>query len=860
MNHERTLPLISTPPDLAIYYALGHLECDKTIMLRRLRLPLRSQNTYAKCLLPFRHISMSELKSQTPIVEEFQDTPDQAVTTLRHYMKTADIPQNIRLSKVKEALVNLVKSDEEMSPEVLRVINTAFLFISRGTLEKMDPSWTIKLFERTLKFLNESDTPAPEYMGILSQHFSLKETVVPSMVLAQVAAMDTVIRNVESSEFARFVVEKKGTELPWDFLEELLAVYKAEGRLDLGKFDNLLALVKVNPLAMSDGLCMAFIDYIESIFQEASPNLHETKDPNKNIYRVQSTARNLLDNLNKDVTPFTALRVHKLKTDLNEVVETQEDVSAFERLVKRFDDYDEAELTRAISEVDPDVRRSAFISAASTSPGSRVIDIISEYELSQEEPDVLILAYEKLSKSSAEIESIVTTINSAPGFESLIHASLLARVPKAVLSQVTRRLYDSPDFEPTLNAVRMLIDNSLKEGDYVLAYKQFVASTKIPSIQWEQTDTPGPNLTLNNLITEIARNEISIQEIFSKFRIIRLFMTGQCSADTLAALATKMLAEECVGDVLEMLRRELPKLDKELPYKLPTTEPWATSHRKLFDTLHDFVITYTGEETHETNWVLYCDLHKYFMFPFESYLPALKYFCEVDRLNAALTVFRQVKSLNELHGAHHHLPPLRDMYMYLVKEFGDKLYEEGVIEIHEYFKMDTALETDDIQLQNRLLDAYLNLQLVPKARDLFLSISANSKVSGGVNEETARIMIKTYTYSDMSYVKNFWDNMSLFGVFPDHQVYKQYLIAHVYHGLTDEAFKLVEEVDDYNLEFSADMLLAMNNFCLNPAKQKKIQDWAIKNHEEMWKDLQGKGLILSATPYMPDKNLLTGKS
>lgn len=829
------------------------------MMLRRLRLPLRSQNAYTKCLLPFRHISTSELKPQTPIVEEFLDSPDQAVTTLRHYMKTADVPQNIRLLKVKESLVSLVKSEEEISPEVLRVINTAFLFIYRGTLEKMDPSWTVKLFERTLKFLSESDIPAPEYVGILSQHFSLKETVVPTMVLAQVAAMDTVIRNVESSEIARFVVEKKGSALPWDFLEELLAVYKAEGRLDLAKFDNLLALIKVNPLIMSDGLCVAFIDYIESIFLETSPDLHET-DHNKNIYKVQSTARNLLENINKDVTPSTAFRVHKLKCDLNEVVETEDDVNAVERYVKRLEVYDEAGLIRAISEADPEVRRSVFISAASTSPISPILDTISKYELSLEEPDVLILAFEKLRTGSTNIDSILALANSGPAYESLILASVLAGESQATINQLTKRLYSSPRFEPTVNTTRMLIDYSLKNGEYALAYEQFVESTKIPSIQWEQTDTPGPNLTLNNLITAIAQNDASIQEIFPKFRVIRLFMTGQCSADTLAALATKMLAEECVGDVLEMLRRELPKLDKELPFKLPTTEAWATSHRKLFDTLHDFVITYTGEETHETNWVLYCDLHKYFMVPFDSYLPALRYFCEADRLNAALTVFRQVKSLNELHGAHHHLPPLRDMYMYLVKEFGDKLYEEGVIEIHEYLKMDTALETDDIQLQNRLLDAYLNLQLVPKARDLFLSISANSKRSGGVNEETARIMIKTYTYSDMSYVKKFWDNMSQFGVFPDHQVYKQYLIAHVYHGLTDEAFELVEEVDDFNLEFSADMLLAMNNFCLDPAKQKKVQDWATKNHKKMWDDLQDKGLIQSATPYMPDKNLLTGKS
>ena len=45
-------------------------------------------------------------------------------------------------------------------------------------------------------------------------------------------------------------------------------------------------------------------------------------------------------------------------------------------------------------------------------------------------------------------------------------------------------------------------------------------------------------------------------------------------------------------------------------------------------------------------------------------------------------------------------------------------------------------------------------------------MSLEPKDAGGVDETSATIMIKAYTYNDLIYVQKFWDNLSMFGLVP----------------------------------------------------------------------------------------------
>merc|ERR1712080_152911 len=116
----------------------------------------------------------------------------------------------------------------------------------------------------------------------------------------------------------------------------------------------------------------------------------------------------------------------------------------------------------------------------------------------------------------------------------------------------------------------------------------------------------------------------------------------------------------------------------------------------------------------------------------------------------------------QLHGDHSFQPPSPEIYMYLLNEFGDKLYEEGVIQLHDWLKTDTNIPRVGLELTNVIMNAYCNLQDVAKVRDLFIAASINDKV----DETSAVIMIKAYTYNDLHYVEKFWDNLSKFGLVP----------------------------------------------------------------------------------------------
>ncbi|EGV60754.1 hypothetical protein CANTEDRAFT_116822, partial [Yamadazyma tenuis ATCC 10573] len=198
------------------------------------------------------------------------------------------------------------------------------------------------------------------------------------------------------------------------------------------------------------------------------------------------------------------------------------------------------------------------------------------------------------------------------------------------------------------------------------------------------------------------------------------------------------------------------------------------------------------------------------------------------------------------------------MYVYLFEEFGDKLYQEGVEEIHEYLKTDVSLPRQDLELQNSLLQAYSNLQEVGKTRDLFLAMNPMKKIEGKstINEETVQIMLKTFTYSNLNHVKLFWNNLSRFGILPNDAIFRQYLIAYVYHGFPEEATSLTEEMDDYGLEVTEDTVVSLYNFCLSSEDQDKIEEWAHAHYKELWQSAVDKKLLTRSNNYLPESSLL----
>ena len=68
------------------------------------------------------------------------------------------------------------------------------------------------------------------------------------------------------------------------------------------------------------------------------------------------------------------------------------------------------------------------------------------------------------------------------------------------------------------------------------------------------------------------------------------------------------------GDIIELMNRELPKIPKDLPVKLPIEQPFGYKYYQLFDTIHEYCITNTKDKRMVNNWYLYTHCYNYFLF------------------------------------------------------------------------------------------------------------------------------------------------------------------------------------------------------------------------------------------------------
>lgn len=814
------------------------------------------------------------------------------INDLKHYLKTTEIPRNLRekilLTKISSLMKDLTPAT--FDNEAMSVVNNVLLQLQRArkcdVTEVMSLPQSEHIFEMAAKALKHSlSTKIPEFMLRMIQEFVASEKQVPALILVHIIELG---ERLDFSDFLlvlSYVLKNKGTNISEDFTKVLFATFEENKKLNLSTFEQFTVAAgnrEQTKGLINDDLVASFIRYVESLFEKSLPEIHEYKDLNRSLYRLQGYANDLISTCLGNVDLAVKIRLLKLKSDLNSVLSNKTDIQKCDLILESINSSSEPvqdldSTLSSLSTIDESFAETLLVETAKSNIFESLATTVSEHIVNSDTKYSANLRWKasfsrivsRLTASGSELHSKAQILYTSFSNEELNSSDALADAIQMYLRRDNARTDDEfitlicEDFklnhncEPSALSFKYAIDKAIDQEDSNLAYSLFQQSLRATSIHWNLQEDPRITFTLNRLIVSVCKQQGQINDIFPKFREIKQHMTSQVRAEALTCLADKMLREECVGDTIEMLKRELPNIEKLSTQKLPLSPSCYHPYRELFDLLHEFVITYNGEETHETNWVLYGELHKYFHVPFETYLPALEFFCKVDRLNAALVIFRQIKMLNEVHGSQHvNLPPLRDMYMYLLRTFGDRLYEDGVVEIHEYLKMDTDIERQDISLQNSVLNAYSNLQNVGKVRDLFLAMSSDSKTSGGINEETIQIMIKTYTYSDMLYVKKFWNSLSQFGVFPNHDIYKQYVIAHAYHGFVEDAVKLIEEIDDYNLEFSLDMLLAMYNYCLDPISQGQIAEWAKSNHSEMWTDLSSSGLLKPASLYMPEKNLL----
>lgn len=878
------------------------------------------------------HKKTNALEKETFIIEEPNESTEQTsveakyFNEFKHYLKTTDIPMNLRRGIISDKLSEFIHKipNFNLDSSTFSILNSVFLHLFNLNGRSFTDSKTGKikgvlsnedlmlLFEKSSVAITSHSTQnliLPEYMAILAHHYLTQGSdPIPVQLLVYVVDLGSSVRYSDLRKTLRLLVENKETSLTPEFTMHLLNYYDKKSKLNLSVFEDILFVKHMHPNAniIDDYFYNKFIEYVEKLYEDIPPRVHEYKNLEKDIDRIQNiTNTKLIKNTNLDeISAGVLIKLMRLVGELDTVNRSEETQKSVVKILDLLVNQTSEKLPQTFENIRKELFKQNFgneslaeslllITWANTDKYSALSQMLGEYIESDKvkyseslifqikaydlivsfpdgtsEKELTDALIEYVNGNSISLQNQENKLDSekidySEMYNRIIQALVLSGKvsPRGYFTQtITNHFVKSFGIEPSVYSYKYRLDKAIDLSNHVQAINIFEDSLE-NFTQWPCSSDPTIHRSLNDLITLTCQEMEDIQSIFPIFSKIKQQMVNtQSNVGAIKAMAFRMLQAEYVGDLIEMLKRELPKINKDDTIKLPISGEYGRKYRELFDMLHNFVISYSNESTHETNWVLYGELHKYFHVPYESYLPAIRFFCEHDRLNAALIIFRQIRKLSELHGDHSHLPPLRDIYMYLFQVFGDKLYEEGVEEVHEYLKMDLNIPKQDIALQNAILNAYSNLQEVGKAKDLFISMSSVPKINGGINEETVQIMIKTYTYSDMIYVQKFWNNLSQYGIVPNNSIYKQYLIAHVYHGLVEDAIQLTEEMHDYDLEVSTDTLISMHNYCIEAADQTKVAEWAGLNHKEKWESVIASGYLKGAEKYMPENNLIVGSN
>ncbi|CAI5759019.1 unnamed protein product [Candida verbasci] len=459
------------------------------------------------------------------------------------------------------------------------------------------------------------------------------------------------------------------------------------------------------------------------------------------------------------------------------------------------------------------------------------------------------------TNSTEEVIDILPD-SSGETYEKFIQVALIKYPSSSTLiEEVTNYVKSSSLFEESIYSYKYKLDKLIEEGKYneaLSVYEQSVQS----HVPWSSNNKdPMIYKTLNDLIQLIAKN-FPIKESFILFQKIKTQLQSEINIDSLNVLTPEILNHNLVADIIEMLKRELPKIPSNKANKLPIDKPYGYKYKQLFDTLYTYAIESTHDSSILAKWSLFDTLYSYFVIPQSYILPAMKFFCDNKRWNAALIIFQKQIELHELHGDHNFNPPNEAMYKYLIDEFGNNLYEYGVIEIHDYLKTDLNLLSQDSELQHSLMKSYCNLQNVSKVRDLFLILNSQ----GRITNESAAIMLKAYTYNDLIYVEKFWNNLSMFGIIPDETLVKQYLIAYSYHGDVKKCTQLIENIEeDYEVKLDEMMVLDIYNFCYKTDAQQKFKTYFEANYPDLWNKCIESGKLVTNEGYLPDGDALGDK-
>lgn len=355
--------------------------------------------------------------------------------------------------------------------------------------------------------------------------------------------------------------------------------------------------------------------------------------------------------------------------------------------------------------------------------------------------------------------------------------------------------------------------------------------------------------TLHDLLCELCKASTIDDSIkFDVYQRIRTVTNSPLNYESQVEMLRMFLSRKSTSDIAKYLIEqwgESPGLDANL-------------YQEIYDSMYQSVMQASD---YRRMWDLYTIFNSAIKLPYDSYLPIQKRFCELGRPDAAHLMFRHLRNRAKKEGIQ---PPNREIYMYLFLEYGKWHYEEGLVELETYFRMDIHNDMD-IGIMNGMLAAYSELQDSPKVSDLWLETDS-FPAGKGFNNLTATILLKHLAPFSLEAVDDLWQALpSKYGVKPDSKNLEQYVVANCYHGYYSRALEIAKSAPEvYGLPVNSDLIKTLYNWTLIESRKEAVKSWAIEQFPNEWAQLESnhelKNILIGANPDNDSEQGLRGKA
>lgn len=470
----------------------------------------------------------------------------------------------------------------------------------------------------------------------------------------------------------------------------------------------------------------------------------------------------------------------------------------------------------------------------------RIYDEYSRSEFEKETWEILVSWSLVKDLSLSEMKSCLSEMRDngynpdCKTLNGILHTAYALDTPDTIVDKALSYFSADLNIEGDLETFALRMEHVLSKDRSSDAAELFQQSLQ-KGCQWDEDD--GKYLsTLDNLLVKIDKTDTFFA--FRLYKRVKMF-TKTVGYDARCSLLNMFLKGGYIADAGMFLEEEFADGD---PEKSTSDSISADGVPELYRMMYDYIM---ASEDYQQAWLLFGYMNRFIKLPYGSYYPIMQKFCQLQRPDASLAIFKFMRARHLKEGMS---PPNADIYVLLFDEFGRTFYEEGVLTLHTYFKMDLCIEAET-RILNSIMGAYCNLLDDPRTMEQWRQLILGNQV----DNDSVTIMIKHFTRASLADVEELWTTLPDLGLQPSRDNLRQYVIANCYNGYYLRALNIVKNMEqDYGLLPDGDTIEALYNWTMVSHRKEQVKAWALENHAEEWHALESRGTL--KTYVLPENN------